>query len=121
MALANHNARFSPCGYPSYAIRICHIWHVREVQAFPGLRARSRGGRGKGFRPYPGPSGGTDGKFGWYSSSETQGQKVGARESLNGPPLSAPGSPRMGGALPRQQARGVDSACERGGEARRLA
>ena len=79
------------------------------------------GGGGKGFRPYPGPSGGTDGKFGWYSSSETQGQKVGARESLNGPPLSAPGSPRMGGALPRQQARGVDSACERGGEARRLA
>ena len=46
MALANHKARFSPCGYPSYAIRIYHIWHVREVQAFPGLRARSRGGRG---------------------------------------------------------------------------
>ena len=68
VALANHKARFSPCGYPSYAIRICHIWHVREVQAFPGLRARSREGRGKGFRPYSGPSGGTGGKFGWCAA-----------------------------------------------------
>ena len=34
-------------------------------------------------------------RFHFKASSETQGQIVGARESLNGPLLSAPGSPRM--------------------------
>ena len=45
------------------------IFFASLLQA-TGLPALSRGGRGESFRPYPGPKGGTDGKFGWWCAAK---------------------------------------------------
>ena len=44
------------------------IFFASLLQA-TGLPALSRGGAAESFRPYPGPRGGTDGKFGWWCAA----------------------------------------------------